>query len=242
HRQAQPGTGLPERVPGPAGQVGSAEILRVRGHVHAARAEGGDPGGLLDAGVDAPGRHQRKRQQAAVRVPLDLGLPVVVELDRQAAQRLVVDHAEVLAAQADRTREDALDVDTAVVHDREAGPRVVGALVDLLAAPVVQRDVGLLLGAVPGHHAAGTVPADRVAVEHPHPLAVDLFHPGDAVPVLGGCHAGEQVGALTPVRISIYYKSFLRHNNENTILLWLEQGWTTSRSSTRCWARRAGPG
>ena len=188
HGQLELGAGLPERVPRPVGQVGSAEVLRIGRHVHAAGAERRDPLGLGDAGVDVPRRHERQRQQAVARLLLDLGHAVVVDLDRQPAQRLVVDHAEVLAAETDRAREDDLRVDPALVEHLEADLRVVGARRGPCRGST-RRARCRPSSFLPSRPMtpAGAVAADRVAVEHPHERAVDRLDARHAV--LDGCRA-----------------------------------------------------
>ena len=57
---------------------------------------------------------------------------------------VVVDHAEVLAAEADGAREDDLRVDAALVEHLEAHLRVVGADVDLVDRPLVAAPMSAL--------------------------------------------------------------------------------------------------
>ncbi len=94
--------------------------------------EAGDAPRLADARVDVPRRHEREREEAVARVGLDLGHGVVVDLDGQPAQGGVVDHAEVLTAQADGAREDDLRVDPALVEHAEADDGVVRTEMDLV--------------------------------------------------------------------------------------------------------------
>ena len=203
HRQLVLGAGLPERVPGAVAEVGGAEVLGVGRHVHAAHAELADALGLGDAGVDVPRRHERHRQESVARVGLDLGHLVVVHLDHQATQRLVFHHAEVLATEADRAREDDLRVDAALVEDLEPYLRVVGADVDVVDRPLVEPDVGaLLLPVAADDRGRGRLP-EHVAVEHPRRDAFDLLHAGHAVHELGRCDPGEEVVRLRPVRVGV---------------------------------------
>ena len=155
------------------GEVGRAEVGGVGRHVHAARAEGGDALGLGDARVDAPRRHQRQAEEPVAGVGLDAGHVVVVRLDDDLAEVFVVDHPEVLATETDGVREHDLRVDAALVeHPRRTfgsyDPTCVSSI-----APVVEREVGALLQAVPADHRAGAGAAERVAVEHPRGDVVD---------------------------------------------------------------------
>ena len=178
------GAHRPERVPRLVGEVGRTEVGGVGGHVHAARAERGDALGLGDARVDVPRRHQRQPEEPVAGVGLDAGHVVVVELDHQLAERFVVDHAEVLAAEAHGVREHDLRVDAALVEHAEAHLGVVRPDVRVLDRPVVEREVGALLLTVPADHRAGAGTTERVAVEHPRGDVVDRLDVRDAVLVL----------------------------------------------------------
>ena len=203
HRQLVLGARLPERVPGAVAEVGRAEILGIGRHVHPACAERADPLGFGDAGVDVPRRHQRHRQEPVAGVGLDLRHLVVVELDHQAAQVLVLHHAEVLAAETDGAREDDLRVDAALVENLEPHLRVVRADVDVVDRPLVEPDVGALLLAVAADDRGRGGLAEDVAVEHPGGDAFDLLHPRHAVLDLGRRDPGEEVVRFRPVRVGV---------------------------------------
>jgi hypothetical protein len=185
--------------------------LGVRRHVHPARPEAGDAPRLADTRVDVPRRHERERQQTVARVGLDLGHGVVVDLDGQAAQRRVVDHAEVLTPQADGAREDDLRVDAALVEHAESDDGVVRTEMHFVVCPLHQRVVRALLRAVTGDHPAGAEAADGMPVEHPHELALHLLDPRDAVAEGVRGPLGEQVRGLAPVRVGVDDEHILQH-------------------------------
>ena len=84
-RQLQVRADLPERVPRAVRQVRRSEVLGIRGHVHASRAQSGHAARLADTSVDVPGRHQGQRKEAVARVRLDLRHSVVVDLYGESA-------------------------------------------------------------------------------------------------------------------------------------------------------------
>ena len=167
--------------------------------------------GLPHALVHVPRRHERQRQKAVTRVGLDLGHPVVVDLDGEAAQGGVVRHPEVLAPEPDRAGEDDLRVDPAFVEHAEANLGVVRADMDLVVGPLEQRAMCALLGPVPPDDAARAVTADRVPVEDPRRLPVDLLDPRHPVPESGRSTLGEEVGRLAPVRVGVDDEHIVQH-------------------------------
>ena len=203
HRQLQIAADLPERIPRLVREVGRAEVVGVGGHVDAARTERGNPLRLADAFVDVPGRHQWQWQQPVVRLGLDLGHRVVVDLDREPRDDRIVTGAEPLTSEAERAREDDLRVDAALVEHLETDLGVVRALVDLVDRPLEERVIRALLRAVARDDTAGAEAAHRLAVEHPRALSVDQLHVGNAIAVLGRGAAGEQIGGLGPMRVRI---------------------------------------
>jgi hypothetical protein len=200
---------FPERVPRAVREIRRTEVLRIGGHVDAAHPEACHALSLRDAQVDVPRRHQRHRQQTIVRGGLDLGHAVVVELDDETAERVVFDEAEVLAAEANRAREDDLRVDAALVHHLEPHFGVPRADVHLVERPLVQRAVRALLVTVSSDHARGAVPVQRVPVEHPDRLAVDLLDARHPVSVLRGRSRREKVGRLRPMRVGVDHKHLI---------------------------------
>ena len=157
----QLGARLPERVPravgrgrarrGPAGRTSCSRRAR---RARATRLASATQVSMSHAGISGIGR-SRLPESAWISAML-----VVVDLDHQPAQRLVVDHAEVLAAEPDGAREDDLRVDAALVEHLEPHLRVVRADVDVVDRPLVERDVGALLLAVAADDAAGAGLAD----------------------------------------------------------------------------------
>ena len=118
---------------------------------------------------------------------------------------------EVLAAEADGAGEDDLRVDPALVQHAESDLGVVRADVDLVVSPLEEGAVCALLGAVAPDDAAGAEAADRVAVEDPHRLTVDLFDPGHPVPEGGRRALGEEVRRLAPVRVGVDDEHIVQH-------------------------------
>ena len=116
---------------------------------------------------------------------------------------LVLDHAEVLAAETDGAREDDLRVDAALVEHLEPHLRVVGADVDVVDRPLVEPDVGaLLLPVTADDRGRGGLP-EHVSVEHPRRNALDLLHAGHTVDELGRCDPGEEVVRLGEVGVGV---------------------------------------
>ena len=130
-RQLLVGAHLPERVPGPAGQVGAADVVGVRGDVDAAHVH------RCDALSPRPRRPRRPRPgapawaEATARRGLHVGHGVVVDLHARQAELGVLHHVgDALAAEADGARKAHLGVDARVVHDVDARLGVEGAEVD----------------------------------------------------------------------------------------------------------------
>ena len=204
HGQVQVGADLPQRVPGPVGQVGAADVVGVRGDVDAAQVERGDPLGLGHGCVHVPGREHRHGEEAAARVGLHLGHGVVVDLHAQQAQLGVLhDVGDPLAAEADGVGEADLGVDPRVVHDLDARLDVEGAEVDLVLGPLEERLGGAALAALAVDDPAAAGEAELGAVDVPHGLAVDLDDVGDPVGVLGRGTLGPQVVGLGQMGVGI---------------------------------------
>ncbi len=142
---------------------------------------------------------------------MNLSHRIVVDLYRQAAQRRVVDRPEVLAPEADRAGEDDLRVDAALVEHTEADLGVVRTDMDVVVGPFEERAVRALLGPVPPDDTSRAVAADRMTVEDPHQLPVDLLDPGNSIPESGGSPLGEEVGRLTPVRVGVDDEHIVQH-------------------------------
>ena len=170
-----------------------------------------DPLRLPHALVHVPGRHERQGQEAVARVGLDLGHRVVVDLDGEPAQGGVVGCSEVLATEPDRAGEDDLRVDAALVEHAEADLGIPRTEVDVVVGPLEERAVCALLGTVPPDDAARAEASDRMAVEDPHRLPVDLLDPRDPVPEGGGRPLGEEVGRLAPVRVGVDDEHVVQH-------------------------------
>ena len=202
-RQLKVGAGLPEGVPCRIGQVGTPDVVGVRGHVDTPHAHVGHPTGLGGRQVDVPGREERHREEPVVRLGLDLGHDVVVHLDDREAQSGIAHGGEVLPTEAQRARKDHLGVDTGLVHHLEAHLRVVGADMDVLDPPLVQAELGRHLLAVAAHHSGPYGHAHGMAVEHPMRHAVDLLHPGHPVPEVSGSTLREEIVGLRPVAVGV---------------------------------------
>ena len=167
---------LPQTVPVAVRQVRRAEILRVGGHVDTPQPDPGDPLGLLHAPVDVPRRQDRHPDEPAPGLVAHLGHGVVVDLDTQPAQLRVADlTVDALAAQTDDAREQNLRVDTALVHHLQARLGVERAPMDPVLAllhRIQERDPLPL----PVDHPTAPGETQRLPVDHPGRLTVDLLH------------------------------------------------------------------
>ena len=154
--------------------------------------------------VDVPGRQDRHREQTVVRLLLDLGDGVVVDLDAEQAELGVLDHVgNTLAAEADGVREADLGVDARLVHDLDARLGVEGAEVDPVLGPLVQRFERTSLVAVAVDDPAAAGEAELGAVDHPHGPPVDHLDVGDPVLEFGRCARGPEVVGLGQMRVGI---------------------------------------
>ena len=168
------------------------------------RPSAGHPLGLDHQAVDVPGRHDGHGQETVVRLVLDLGDGVVVDLHAEQPELGILDHVgDALAAQADGVGEADLGPDARVVHDLNAGLRVEGAQMDLVLRPLVERFEGPSLASVAVDDAAAAGEAELGAVDHPHGAAVDLLDVRDAILELGRGPAGPEVVGLGQVRVGI---------------------------------------
>ena len=169
HGQPQFAAHLPERVPravrrGRArrGRAGSDVMLTPRAPSAATRLASATHASTPHAGISGSG------SKPVVRVGLHLGHRVVVDLDRDPAQRGVLDHAEVLPPEPDGAREDDLRIDPGLVEHAEADVGVVRApRWTLSMRPLEQRFVRALLGPVAVDHTAARSPGPARARRTP---------------------------------------------------------------------------
>ena len=191
---------------------GAPRSCGIRGHVDAPDPEAGDPLGLPHALVDVPRGHERQRQQPIARLGLDLGHGVVVDLDGERG-----------AARGRRPRRGpgpprpiVLGKMTwaSIPHSSSTPRRTSGSYAPTWTSsmlPLDQAAMSALLGAVPPDDAARAETADRVAVEDPHRLAVDLLDSGHPVPECAGARLVKRSGASVPVRVGIDDEHIVQH-------------------------------
>jgi hypothetical protein len=184
-------------------EVGELGVLRVGVGVHADQPEALDALDLDEALVDVPPRQDRLREQPVARLGLHLGHRVVVDLDGEVAQGQVAPPAQLLPAEAHRVRVDEVGPDALGVHHLEPWCHLRRAGGDLVhrGAEHVRHVVALLHVGADDRRRAGA--ADRVAVEDPLRLAVDVLDLRDAVLVALRRPFQPQVPRLAEVGVDV---------------------------------------
>ena len=131
---------LPQRIPRAVGEVGAAEVLRVRRQVHAAQPEA--RARARASRTHASTSHAGRIAIGSSRSPDSAcssafaSLKISRQRVRSATSCTAV--AERLAAEADDVREDDLRPDAGLVHQLQTGDGVVRGCVGLVDLPLVQ--------------------------------------------------------------------------------------------------------
>jgi hypothetical protein len=206
------GAHVPQRVPGPVGEIGRTEVLRIGREVDAAHAECRHPLRLAHASVDVPGRQHRHGEQPVPRLLLEFGHGVVVDLDAQETQPLVRHRAgQALTPEPDGVGEHHLGPDPGIVHDLETGFGVVSGHVDPVEGPFEERLRGPTLAPVAGDDPSATGEPELVVVHDPgRPSVGTLLHLRHPILVGGGRPLGPQVVRFGEVGVGIDHPQSLK--------------------------------